>query len=129
MTEPDTDTDDEPEHDRDLFRLSEGDEATLTMDDGSTIDVTITGTETYHDDSGPNIIEQTTVTMVDEDGIELDAAITDGLSGIPDADPFPSFFPLYELKKAVSGKEIPENAVRGYVSDVDSDALDGDDDD
>lgn len=106
------------EHCSEVFQLDEGDSATLVLDDESTVDVKLDGKNSHHDESGPHITEQRTLTFTREsDGVELYMARTDGLSGLPDADPFPSFFPLYEAGVTDPGK-IPDEHVLGYVEDV-----------
>ena len=109
----------DPEHCSEVFQLDEGDTATLVLDDGSEVDVTLDEANSHHDESGPHITEQRNLTFTREsDGVGLRMARTDGLSGIPDADPFPSFFPLYEDELTEPGREIPDEHVLGYVEDI-----------
>jgi hypothetical protein len=109
---------DDDEHVRDLFSLDDGDEVALTMADGSTVDATYQGKSEHHDESGPNIVHQTTVKFERDDGASLSAGITDGLSGIPDSDPFPSFFPLHVTDNVEPGREVPDEDVIGFVHGV-----------
>lgn len=109
---------DSPEHCSEVFQLDEGDSATLVLDDGSTVDVTLNEANTYHDESGPHITEQRILNFTREsDGVGLSMGRTDGLSGLPDADPFPSYLPLYEAGLTDNG-EAPDEHVLGYVINI-----------
>lgn len=120
-TEPDDGDDElgENEHTRDVLKLDEGDDVTLVLDDGSEVAVTVDHQSTHHNEDGPHITQQETVGFTREsDGVGLRLSITDGLSGLPDADPFPSFFPLFESELTEPGREIPDEHVLGYVHEV-----------
>lgn len=110
---------DDEHHCDETFRLSEGDTATFVMDDNAEVNVEVDDKTTLNDESGPNIIEQTTLHLTRvSDGTPLVASRTDGISGIPDTDPFPSFTPLIEDVLEEGGGEIPEEHLLGYVSEV-----------
>lgn len=111
----DTDT----HHCGETFRLSEGDTATFVMTDGSEVDVEVDDKTTVNDERGPNITEQTTLRLTQmSDGTPLVVSRTDGISGIPDTNPFPSFTPLIEDVLEGGGGEIPDEHLLGYVSEV-----------
>jgi len=110
---------DDQEHCSDVFQLDENEQATLELDDGSEVKVTVDHKSCHYDENGPHISEQRTVGFTRElDGVGLRLSRIDGLSGLPDADPFPSFFPLFESELTEPGREIPDDHVLGYVSDV-----------
>jgi hypothetical protein len=110
---------DNSEHCPDVFQLDEGEQATLILDDGSEVDVIMDHKSRHNDESGPHISEQRTVGFTREsDGVGLQLSRTDGLSGLPDVDPFPTSFPLYEAELTEPGHEIPEENVLGYVEDI-----------
>jgi hypothetical protein len=112
---------DDPEHCSDVFQLEEGKQATLILDDGLEVDVTVDHKSRHYDESGPHISEQLIVGFTREwDGLGLRLSRTDGLSGIADADPFPAFFPLFESELVEPGSKIPEEHILGYVEDTNS---------
>jgi len=110
---------DDQEHCSDVFQLDEGEQVTLIMDDGAEVDVTVDHKSRHHDESGPNISEQLTVGFTREsDGVGLRLSRVYGVSGLPDGDPFPSFFPLFESELVEPGREIPDDHILGYVDDI-----------
>jgi hypothetical protein len=121
MTEHTDDTDDsidDDEHVSDLFSLTPGDEVTLTMADGTTVDATYREMAEYHDERGVNITHQRTVKFERDDGASLSAAVTDGLSGTAGESPFPSFFPLHVIDNVEPGRQVPDEDVIGFVHEV-----------
>jgi len=110
--------DEDPEHCSEVFQLDEGDTVTLVLDDGSELEATLDEKSEHHDESGPHITTQTTLKLTREsDGIGLTMGRLDGLSGLPDADPFPSFFPLHE-SELVEGHTVTEEHTLGYVNEI-----------
>lgn len=113
----------EKEHTRDVLSLDEGDTVTLVLDDGSEVTATLEDKRQHHDDTGPNIIDQKDLDFRRQsDGAKLHMSVTDGLSGLPEADPFPSYVPLFnwddwdEATDGAGGDITPFTL--GYVKEV-----------
>jgi hypothetical protein len=103
------------EHTRDLFALDEGDEATLVLDDGSELDVTVTDKTKHHsDDRNPTIWEQTSVSFETDDGVSMLAIIVDGLG----SDNFPSHSQLQDERVLDPYTEPSPEHLHGYVTEV-----------
>lgn len=112
-------TDDDAQHCSEVFRVDTGDRVTLVTDDGDEIDVEVTGTSRHNDETGPNIIEQTTITFEREgDGHTLKLVKLEGLSGTPGESPFPSHSQLHDVTDERRGHQIPNDDLLGYVDEV-----------
>lgn len=112
-------TDTTDEHTDEPFGLLPGDEATFVLDDGTEVRVEVESRDKHHDESGPHITEQTVLRLRrTSDGASLRMSRTNGLSGLADADPFPSYIPLYETADVEPGKRVPDENILGYVDSV-----------
>ena len=111
--------DDDRKHTEDVYSLEPGEEVRLITDEGDEFDVRVGEKRQHHDESGPHITQQTNVDFERlSDGVTLKLGKTNGLSGIEDADPFPSYFPLFSVDDSPTGGRVPEEFQYGYVERV-----------
>lgn len=109
------------QHCSEVFNLVEGETATLVLDSGDEIEATLVTKQTFNDESGPNIVEQITLTFErTDDGAEMKLTMLDGLygAGPPEESPFPTHLVLYDNEGLSGGGEIPEPHQYGYVAEV-----------
>lgn len=107
----------EDQHCSDVRSIAEGNEVILTFDSGEQMELTCTRKTTHHEET-VNIIEQNDWYFEDEDGTEYNLCIIEGISGIEGESPFPDHIPLFNYDEAPVGRQIPDDLMFGYVTEV-----------
>lgn len=108
------------QHTADVRNVTENDEVTFTLDDGTEL-VLLCLDRSRHHSEGVNVEQQDTwrfVATTDPDGTQYSLTITEGLSGTEGESPYPMHFPLIDESVNTRHGRIPDEAQLGYVTDV-----------
>lgn len=106
-----------PDHCDEAYQLDEGDDVTITTDEGETISGTVGDKSSHHDDHGASVTEQTLWNIEGDDGETYAFGRLDGLSGTPGESPFPQPIGLHRAADEYRTR-VPERDQLGFIASV-----------